>query len=268
MREEVRRYYNEHVMAEDHRLDEHPFEIPVLLRFILRYLEPGDVLLDVACGTGRIAELLLKKGYRMGLNDISDESTRLAGERIGDDPNLLFIDRSDALDNGAMWKKQQWDAILILGPLYHVISRKNRLQLLRRAKSALKPGGLVFSAFMTRTGALVYGLKKNPEGIMYEDGVRKLWNTGTDDRFVEATEWFTNAYFSHPEEVDPLIGEAGLEPLHLAGAEGIFGENFELYHRMDEKLKKGWMDFILENCEDSHMIHNAKHLLSVSRKPA
>lgn len=267
MSESVREYYNTHVTEEDRRLDAHPFEIPMMMHFIDRYLEPGDAILDVACGTGRIADILLKKGFRMGLNDISDENTALVRERLGDHPGLLFVTRSDALENGDMWQDRRWDAILILGPLYHMISKENRLQVLRRAKAHVKPGGTIFSAFMTRTGALVYGLKKNPAGILYEDGVRKLWNTGTDDRFVEATEWFTNAYFAHPEEVAPLIKEAGLEPLRLAGAEGIFGDRFELYHGLDAHLKQPWMDFIIENCEDRHMIHNAKHLLSVAKKP-
>lgn len=52
-----------------------------------------------------------------------------------------------------------------------------------------------------------------------------------NDRFVEATEWFTNAYFAHPEEVNSLVEQVGLEPLHLA------------------------------------MVNQSKHLLSVARKP-
>src|SRR6056297_729352 len=187
MSESVRGYYNDHVSEEDHRLDAHPFEIPVMMHFINRYLDPGDAILDVACGTGRIANILLEKGFRMGLNDISDDNVALVRKRMGDHPGLKFITRSDALEEGEMWQDRAWDAILILGPLYHMISKENRLLILQRAKAHVKPGGFIFSAFMTRTGALVYGLKKNPSGILHEDGVRKLWNTGTDDRFVEAT---------------------------------------------------------------------------------
>ena len=268
MYEKVRKYYNEHVDAEDQRLDAHPFEIPVLLHFVGKYLSPGDFIFDVACGTGRIARELLSKGYFMGLNDLSDRNVELVKERMGTNRNILFIECSDALEStGWKRKNKNWDAIFILGPLYHMISKERRLEVLRLAREHVKEGGYVFSAFMTRMGALVYGLKHNPGGILYPDGAKKLWETGTDDRFVEATEWFTHAYFAHPEEVNPLIEQAGLEPLHLAGVEGIFGERFELYHQLDNNLKKAWMDFIIENCEESHMINHAKHLLSVARKP-
>ncbi len=265
MKEDVRKYYNRHVNDEDNRLDRHPFEIPVTMHYLHRYIKPGERIFDAACGTGRYAELLLSRGFKVGMNDISDENIRIVNERVGDHPNMLFIERADALESDG-WAFGPWDCIFILGPLYHMISKEKRIRLLELAKMSLKPGGYVFSSFMTRTGALIYGLKNNPEGIKYPDGAQKLWETGTDDRFVEATEWFTNAYFAHPEEVNPLIESAGLKPLHLLGAEGPFGERFELYHQLPNDLQKKWMRFVIDHAEDKHFIHHAKHLLSVSQR--
>ena len=263
---DVRKYYNDHVKDEDRRLDDHPFEVPVTMHFIKKYLTPGASVFDVACGTGRIAKLLLNKGYFVGLNDLSDQNIELVKERLGSHRNIIFTQCSDALES-TRWKHKPWDGILILGPLYHMISKDRRLKLLKLAFDNLKAGGFLFSSFMTRTGAMVYGVKNNPKGILHHDGVKKLWETGTDNRFVEDTEYFTNAYFAHPEEINPLIENAGLKPIHLAGAEGIFGERFELYHSMDDTMKKEWMNFIIENCEDNHLIHQSKHLLSVAQKP-
>ncbi len=186
--------------------------------------------------------------------------------RLQHNRDVLFIDNNDAL-NSNNWNKVKWDGILILGPLYHLQRKENRLKVLELAYRHVKPGGYVFSSFMTRIGAMVYGIKNNPKGILHPDGARLLWKTGTDKRFVEDTEYFVNAYFSQPEEINPLIEKAGLEPLHLAGVEGIFGERFELYHQLDENLKKPWMDFIIKHCEDKRMVYQAKHLLSVARKP-
>ncbi len=262
----VRKYYDDHVLEEDRRLKEHPFEVPVTLHFVKKYLVPGDSVFDAACGTGRIAGLLLNKGYFVGLNDLSGQNIKLVQKRLGTHRNVLFIERSDALES-QRWAHKLWDSIFILGPLYHMISKERRLELLKLACKSLKPGGYLFSSFMTRTGALVYGVKHNPEGILYQDGAEKLWETGTDNRFIEATDYFTNAYFAHPEEINPLIESAGLQPLHLAGAEGIFGERFELFHGLKDKLKNKWIQFIIEQCEDNHLVQQSKHLLSVARKP-
>ncbi len=263
---DVRNYYNKHVEDEDHRLMNHPFELPVTMHYVEKYMDPGQALFDVACGTGHIARQLLDKDFKLGLNDLSDKNVELVKQRLGNHLNTLFVGRSDALESNG-WQHQLWDGILILGPLYHMISRENRLKVLRKAYHHVKPGGYVFSSFMTRMGAMIYGVKNNPGGISFADGADKLWNTGTDDRFVEATEYFTNAWFCHPEQVQPLIEEVGLQHAHLAGAEGLFGERFELYHQLDEALRQPWMDFVIRHCEDTHMVNQSKHLLSVARKP-
>jgi len=264
---EVRAYYNEHVREEDHRLEQNVFELPVTFKYIDRYVRAGDRVLDIACGTGRYAEMLLERGCLLGLNDLSENEMSLTLDRLGDHPGILHTDVSDALYSG-IWDLEQWDAILILGPLYHMADRSDRLALLRRARESVRPGGLLFLAFMSRTAALLYGIRNNPAGISRTWGALQFWYTGTDDEFIEGTRWFVNAYFSFPEEIDPLVTEAGLEPLHLAGIEGIFGEHMKLFHQMDPEIRTKWMDFVISQREEKHMIQVSKHLLSVCRRPA
>lgn len=261
---DVRKYYNKHHDEEDQRLSYHVFELPLTIRFIRRYLPEQSMIFDTACGTGRYAGEFLDDNMLLGLNDLSDQEIDLVRERYGDHQNVLFIDQGDILES-KRWHEYKWDAVLILGPLYHLVSREQRLKLLRKAASAVKKDGLVFSSFMTRTGALIYGIKNNPNGIRYPDGAEKLWEDGTDTRFIEETEEFTNAYFSHPDEIEPLLKEAGLESLHLAGAEGVFGERFELFHSLKEDLQHAWMEFIFKHCEENEMICHSKHILSIAR---
>lgn len=262
---QVSDYYNRHVKQEDKRLDVHVFELPVTLHFIEKYVRSGAYILDVACGTGRYAQVLMDKGYKMALGDISEKNIELTKKRVGDHPNLIKIATGNALSFD-LWDIHEWDAILLLGPMYHFIKYQKRMKLLKKSYQYLKKGGFLFTAFMTRTGALVYGLKHNPAGIRSPNGAKKLWETGTDNDFVEGTEWFTHAYFSHPEEINPMIMQSGLKPLHLAGVEGIFGERFEEYHKLPGQLQDEWRRFIIEYCEDPRMICHSKHLLSVSGK--
>jgi S-adenosylmethionine-dependent methyltransferase len=262
----VKAYYNKHVAQEDNRLSENVFELPVTFRYLDRYLRPGDLVLDAACGTGRYAQRLLEKGCLLGLNDLSDKNMELALKRTGNHPNLIHSSVADVLSSD-IWTREAWDAILLLGPMYHLPDRNERLELPRKVSVTLKKGGIVFLAFMSRSAALLYGLKNNPAGIQKANGTLKLWATGTDEAFVEGTEWFTHAYFSHPEEIDPLVVEAGLKPLHLDGVEGIFGGNMELYHKLDTGMQQQWMKFNLDHVEDAHLIQHAKHLLSVCQNP-
>lgn len=264
--DKVKNYYNDHVTDEDRRLEYHFLEMPLTIRYIERYLKPGSEILDLACGTGRYAWALLNKGYRLYLNDISEENIRIAEKRVSGHEGLLGIECSDVLNRG-LWEDRPWDGILLLGPLYHLVLPDDRIKILKKASAALKEKGYLFTAFMSRMLALVFGLKRNPEGIFKEEGVRHLLNFGTDKTFVSGTEWFKNAYFAFPEEIDPLMEAAGLLPLHLIGIEGCFGERMELLHAMDEALKKEWTAFVYRHCEEKHMVQLSKHLLSVSQRP-
>ncbi len=261
----VRKYYNEHISEEDERLLYHAFELPITLHYIGKYIPQGGKILDIACGTGRYAMELVKAGYKLGLNDLAEKNLEITLDRLGDHSMILSTDREDALASG-IWSSETWDAILLLGPLYHYPEKEKRLALLRKAFNHVKDGGYVYSGFMNRTQALVYGLKNNPRGIFKKEGAEMLWQRGSDQNFVEGTAYFTNAYFSLPAEIVPLIKESGLTPVHLVGCEGIFGERFELYHKMDKKLQDAWCRFILKYCEEPGMVHCSKHLLSISRK--
>jgi len=261
---DVRKYYDTHVTEEDERLEENVFELPVTFKFLDKYLKPGARVLDMACGTGKYAAELIERDVKVGLNDLSEKNMEMARARLGAHPNIIHSEVSNAVNSG-LWEKEEWDAILLLGPLYHMTNRKNRLAILEKARHAVSRDGYIFTAFMSRTAALLNGLKNNPSGILKQRGALQLWQTGTDDEFIEATPWFVNAHFAFPEEVESLVREAWLEPVHLAGIEGIFGERMDLYHKLDPELKHAWMEFVKDQCEEEHMVQASKHLLSVCR---
>lgn len=262
---DVRDYYDHNREAEDARLESHSLEMPHTLHYIRKYVPQGARILDLACGTGHYAKVLAADGYRLGLNDLSPANTELCAKRLGSNPAVEFIHTGDA--RGFPFERyQKWGAILLLGPLYHMRQAERRLSLLKSCREALVPGGMLYSAFMSRAGALVFGIKHKPEAIISGNNVQDLWNKGHDDAFTEGTETFVHAQFDHPAEVNGLIRKAGLECLHLAGMEGVFGERFGLFNSLGPGIKEKWLEFVIRNGEDPAMLHASKHLLSVAQK--
>ncbi len=95
MMNKVREYYNNHFKEEDIQLQYHVFEFPLTMYFIRKYLDKGFRIFDTACGTGHYAKQLLKEGFLVGLNDISDENIEAVRQRLNGKVNLLFAERND-----------------------------------------------------------------------------------------------------------------------------------------------------------------------------
>ena len=77
----------------------------------------------------------------------ADEDGMLASICQGDARSLDF--ESDSMD-----------AVLLLGPLYHLQERSDRIQALKETRRVLKKGGLAFCAVISRFAPLLDGLKQ------------------------------------------------------------------------------------------------------------
>src|SRR4029453_15161994 len=87
-----------------------------------------------------------------------------------------------------------YDAVLLLGPLYHLPERDDRLRALREARRVVKPGGPVVVAAISRFASLLDGLRT---GALSDDGVRRyvdlVLETGGHLNPGQKPEYFTTA---------------------------------------------------------------------------
>src|SRR6185503_19281174 len=125
-----------------------------------RYLPaPPAVIADVGGGPGRYAVWLAEHGYRVHLVDpvpLHVEQARiaargrqgaaLAGAEVGDARALRLPNESA-------------DAVLLLGPLYHLPERNERLQALAEARRVCRQGGVIIAAAISRFASTLDGLR-------------------------------------------------------------------------------------------------------------
>jgi SAM-dependent methyltransferase len=139
---------------------------------------------DVGGGPGRYALWLAELGYRVVHRDLMPlhvrQLTDAAGPGAGIDSRVGDARELDLPDASV-------DAVLLLGPLYHLEREADRLQSLREAGRIARPGAPVFAAAISRWAARL-------------DGILRL-------RLYEQ-------YAQMPEMVDGLERTGVLEPLH------------------------------------------------------
>lgn len=230
---------------------------------------PPAVVLDVGGAAGHDALPLAAQGHVVHLLDpvpLHVEQARaasaaarqpLAAVLQGDARELPFEDASA-------------DAVLLLGPLYHLVERVDRLRALREARRVLRPGGVVVAAAISRWAStadgICAGLLRDPRfAELVEQDVR----TGVHDNRWSEPQWFATAYFHRPEELAEEVREAGLEPDGPVAVEGLGGPATDLDAMLDDPATRERVLAALRRVErEPSLLGASPHLLVCGRLPA
>jgi ubiquinone/menaquinone biosynthesis C-methylase UbiE len=180
---------------------------------------PADVL-DVGGGPGFYAAWLARRGYGVHLVDAVPLHVEQARAAAAAQPGHAFTaELGDARALGAA--DESFDAVLLLGPLYHLTERDERVAALAEGRRVVRRGGPVLAAAISRFASLLDGFRHgfilDPAfGRIVDRDLRDGQHRNPDDR----EEWFTTAYFHLPEELASEVEAAGLAVEVLLGIEG------------------------------------------------
>jgi ubiquinone/menaquinone biosynthesis C-methylase UbiE len=188
---------------------------------ILRHLSPTPaVVLDVGGGSGVYAGWLASLGYEVRLIDPVPKhieqalarSTRqqrpIASMRVGDAQKLEEYGLSV-------------DAVLLLGPLYHLMERNDRVACLKEAFRVLRIGGIVFAAAISRFASLLDSLAHGFfDQLDFAPILERDLEDGQHRNPTGKSDYFTTAFFHRPDELVNELSAAGFRLQELTAIEG------------------------------------------------
>ncbi len=238
---------------------------------LARHLPPAPAsVVDVGGGAGIYALPLAAEGYSVHLIDpvplhveqaIEGSSAQteapLASAEVGDARRLPMEEASA-------------DAVLLLGPLYHLTEREDRILALREARRVVRPGGTVVAAAVSRFASTMDGLAS---GFLAEDEFEAIVERdvaeGQHRNPHNRPGWFTTAYFHLPRELSAETTEAGLIPETLVAVEGPVWTLPDLGQWLeDQDRRRKLLDAVRRVEAEPSLLGASAHFLVVGRRPA
>lgn len=221
---------------------------------------PPARMLDVGGGPGLYAEWLADVGYEVVLVDPVDLHVAHAEERAA---GRFDAKRGDARELDE--PNDSFDVVLLLGPLYHLIERHDRLLALREARRVVRVGGLVAAAAISRLAPLLDGLTGTH---MRDERVRELMRqtvaAGVHRAPPDRPDLFTTSYFHRPDELAAELTEAGLR---LSGVFGVEGPGwFSGAAVGDEGAREDVLYVARQLEQEPTAIGTSAHLLALARR--
>jgi ubiquinone/menaquinone biosynthesis C-methylase UbiE len=248
------------------RLERHKIEYEMTLRALRQHLPAAPArLCDIGGGVGRYAIELTRQEYQVTLVDLSSKCTEFARRKaVEANVRLAEVLVRDARDLSPL-PDSYFDAVLLMGPLYHLMQRDQQLQAVREAQRVLRAGGILIATFISRFAILHYAAVDAPDYVLRcREECDTILASGVYS--PEGSGGFTHAYFAHPSEVRPLMEEAGLTTLDLLALEPLVHEQDEKMPLADDVLRARWIDVLWQIARDPSVIGSTGHLLYVGRK--
>ena len=177
---------------------------------------PGAVIADVGGGPGRYTDCLVDSGYDVIHRDLVAHHVEQVRQRhdsrvdsaIGDARALDLADDSV-------------DAVLLLGPLYHLEDRYDRLEALSEARRVVRPGGMVYAAGISRWAPRLHGMLVQRVHVQYPvmtEMIDHMEQSGVMPPLHDAS---FNGYAHTPDELREEVLASNLVLESLVGVECV-----------------------------------------------
>ena len=257
----VQEFYDSQVSYEWDRIADKP-EFLLTCRMLDRYIKPGDKVLDIGGGPGRYSFYFAEKGCDVTLVDLSSENINFASKYATEQGLQVHAVCGDARKVTDL-VQGQFDHVLLMGPLYHLLEDLDRSRAVDAALQLLKTGGVLFAAFISMSGGLVFGLRDLPEAFADPNEEKFLVPLVEGGNYGGAA--FTQAFFINQSEVVPFMNRFPLEKMHLFGQESVLAPNVANFMNQPPDVKEAMLDIAEKLIEKEEYLSWSEHLMYIGR---
>ena len=237
-------------------------------RILSRFLPTRRArILDVGGGPGRYSFWLAGMGHSVHLVDALPLHITQAQEfQAKSKYPLTSIGLGDA--RSLDFSDEFANVILMFGPLYHLVRKRERLKALSEAHRILKRNGLFFGAAVSRfTSAIDGSVRGYIQDPSFMKIIKQDLRNGQHRNPMNRPEYFTTAFFHHPDELQQEIVQARFRSVEVYAVTGFAWllPNFDRLWKIPQ-LRSRLMTILDRTEREPSMLGQSDHLLVVARK--
>ena len=260
----IKSYYQDSY-DENGRMTRNHLEFIRSKEIISRYLSEAPLeIADIGGATGVYSYWLTSQGHNVHLLDLTHshiEQAKEYGKKHG--VSLASYHCGDACH--LPYEDSSYDVVLVMGPLYHLQNRNDRLLCLSEAKRVLKPGGVLMCALISRYASLLDGFG---EMLIEDERFFKILDGGLETGLHSPgdTHFFTSAFFHTPSDITDELKTSGFDDIDLVAVEG-----FARAVNTDELLKNEvhtrlLLEYIRRTERAHELMGMSDHFFAITRK--
>ena len=215
-------------------------------------------LLEVGAGTGRYSVTLAKQGYQVTAVELVAHNLEILRSKLDGTEPILAL-QGNALDLST-FPDASFDLTMLLGPMYHLYTKTDKLQALSEAVRVTKPGGYILVAYCMNDPTVVqyvFGRNKLRE-VMELHMLTPDWHCVSKPKDLFE--------MVRTEEIAALDAEFPVERVKLIATDGATKYKREYIDAMDDATFEKWMEYHFAVCERQDLIGASHHTLDILRK--
>lgn len=228
-------------------------EFLTTVRYIEKYLNNGDRILDIGAGAGEYSIYFARKGYSVSALELADSNIKAFRAKLTENDDIDLI-QGNAVDLSC-YEDEAFDAVLVFGPLYHLHKEEDRRRCIEEAKRVCKKDGKLFFAFISNDMVFLTELS-------YDD---KYFINGDYDYETFKLNDFPFVFFT-VDKAREMLNRNGVKIIHEVASDGASELMAEKINAMDDESYKQYLRYHYYICEKPEMLGMSNHLLFVGEK--
>lgn len=205
------------------------------------------------------------EGYEITALDITPRHVEFMQQKLKGSLLHMRAALNDAVDLSS-YPEGEFDAVLCMGPLYHLTDAANRSRCLAECLRVLKPGGILAAGYISRFATFPY-VAMIDRKLLNLDLAATLLEVGALSHENPNCFW-TDTYYHTPEGIEQEIRAVGGTVLDHAAVDWLSLFMRDQVDSLNEDELAVWCEYHYRVCRERSLLGASSHGLVIATKHA